>query len=51
MLWDLNTGTCLDELKHRDCVAAVTFSPDGERLVVGCDDAALYVYTVVPHSG
>jgi WD40 repeat protein len=44
MLWDLDTGACLEELKHPECVAAVTFSPDGERLVVGCDDAVLYVY-------
>ena len=46
MLWDLDTGICLDVLKHPECVAAVAFSPDGERLVVGCDDANLYVYTV-----
>lgn len=46
ILWDLDTGTCLDKLKHRDCVAAVTFSPDGKRLVVGCDDAVLYVYAL-----
>lgn len=46
MLWDLDTGICLDKLKHPECVAAIAFSPDGERLVVGCDDAVLYVYTV-----
>lgn len=46
MLWDLDAGICLGELKHRECVAAVAFSLDGERLVVGCDDAMLYVYSI-----
>jgi hypothetical protein len=38
-LWDLQSGDLLDELSHPDCVAAVSFDPTGERLVVGCDDA------------
>lgn len=46
MLWDLDTGVCLEELEHPECVAAVAFSPDGGRLVVGCDDAVLYVYAL-----
>lgn len=42
-LWQM-TGTVIDEIRHPDCVAAVTFSPDGDRLIVGCDDKQLYVY-------
>lgn len=45
-LWDLAGGFPVDELRHPDCVAAVCFSPDGEYLVVGCDDTNLYVYRV-----
>ena len=45
-MWDLFTGLPVDELPHDDCVAAVAFSPDGTRLVVGCDNAKLYVYGV-----
>lgn len=44
LLWDLAEGQPIDELRHDDCVAAVAFSPDSTRLVVGCDDALLYVY-------
>ena len=43
-LWDAANGVVLDELRHPDCVAAVAFSPDGRRLIVGCDDSKLYVY-------
>lgn len=46
-LWDTKSGVCLDELAHPDCVAAVVFSPDGRRLLVGCDDENLYVYDVL----
>jgi len=42
-LWSAG-GEEMGELRHPDCVAAVTFSPDGERLIVGCDDHVLYVY-------
>jgi hypothetical protein len=44
-LWT-HEGNLLDELLHPDCVAAVAFSPDSRRLVVGCDDARLYVYAI-----
>jgi WD40 repeat protein len=47
-LWDLRCGDLLDELSYPDCVAAVSFDPTGERLVVGCDDAHVYVYDVAP---
>jgi WD40 repeat protein len=47
-LWDLRSGDLLDELSHPDCVAAVSFDPAGGRLVVGCDDAHVYVYDVAP---
>lgn len=47
-IWDLETNTCLDEVTHPDCVAAVTFDPTGERLVVGCDDTKVYVYRMLP---
>ena len=50
MLRDLVTGACLKELKHPECLAAVTFSPDGERLV-GCDDSVLHVYAVEGRPG
>lgn len=43
-IWDLKGGVPMDELRHDDCVAAIAFSPDAKRLVVGCDDARLYVY-------
>jgi WD40 repeat protein len=46
-LWDAHSGACLDELAHPDCVAAVAFSPDGSRLIVGCDDDNLYLYEVL----
>jgi WD40 repeat protein len=45
-LWDLQSGDLLDEIPHPDCVAAVSFDPAGERLVVGCDDAHVYLYDV-----
>lgn len=43
-VWDIETYRCVQELPHPDCVAAVTFSPKGDRLVVGCDDHKVYVY-------
>jgi len=43
-IWDAQGGRLLEELPHPDCVAAVAFSPDTRRLVVGCDDSKLYVY-------
>lgn len=45
-LWDIDTGKLLQTLPHPDCVAAVTFSQVDGRLVVGCDDAEIYVYRV-----
>src|SRR2546426_380798 len=45
-LWDLRSNECLQELVHPDCVAAVAFSPEGSRLVVGCDDSRVYVYSL-----
>jgi WD40 repeat protein len=45
-LWDLESGDCLQELPHPDCVAAVTFSPEGSSLVVGCDDKCIYIYSI-----
>jgi WD40 repeat protein len=45
-LWDIKTGALLQTLPHPDCIAAVTFSPMDGRLVVGCDDANIYVYAV-----
>jgi WD40 repeat protein len=47
-LWDLRSNECLQELPHPDCVAAVAFSPEGSDLVVGCDNARIYVYSVEP---
>ncbi len=47
-LWDLRSNECLQELPHPDCVAAVAFSPDGSELLVGCDNARIYVYSVEP---
>lgn len=49
-LWDQASGACLDEISHPDCVAAVAFSPNGDRLVVGCDDKKLYVYEILNHA-
>jgi WD40 repeat protein len=46
ILWDLESGECIQELAHPDCVAAVAFSPNGENLAVGCDDARVYVYSI-----
>jgi WD40 repeat protein len=43
-LWDLKKYNCLQYLPHPECVAAVAFSPDGEKLFVGCDDKLVYVY-------
>jgi WD40 repeat protein len=45
-LWDIKTGALLQKLTHPDCIAAVTFSPTDKRLVVGCDDAQIYIYDV-----
>jgi WD40 repeat protein len=47
-LWDQDSGACRDELSHPDCVAAVAFDRDGNRLIVGCDDDNLYLYDVLP---
>lgn len=46
-LWDPESAECLDELAHPDCIAAVAFSPDGKRLIVGCDDQKVYLYDVM----
>ena len=46
-LWDRDSGACLDELAHPDCVAAVAFDRGGSRLIVGCDDDNLYLYDVL----
>jgi WD40 repeat protein len=43
-LWDLGSGEPLDQFTHDDCVAALAFSPDGRRLIVGCDNTKIYVY-------
>jgi WD40 repeat protein len=43
-VWDLATFACVEHLEHPDCVAAVTFSRDNSRLVVGCDNERVYVY-------
>jgi WD40 repeat protein len=43
-LWDLGSGAFLQQLAHPDCVAAVSFDPAGQQLVVGCDDAHVYIY-------
>jgi WD40 repeat protein len=45
-LWDIETGKLLQTLSHPDCIAAVTFSETDGRLVVGCDDAKIYVYRI-----
>jgi len=45
-LWDIETGNLLQSLPHPDCIAAVTFSQTDGRLIVGCDDAKIYVYRV-----
>jgi WD40 repeat protein len=45
-LWDIETGKLLQTLAHPDCIAAVTFSETDGRLVVGCDDAKIYVYRI-----
>jgi WD40 repeat protein len=45
-IWDLTTNECVQELPHPDCVAAVTFSPAGDTLAVGCDDSRVYLYTI-----
>jgi coronin-1B/1C/6 len=47
-LWDIETGKLLQKLSHPDCVAAVTFSQNDGRLVVGCDDANIYIYRIEP---
>jgi len=47
-LWDLETGKLLQTLPHPDCIAAVTFSQTDGRLVVGCDDAKIYLYRIQP---
>lgn len=43
-LWDLESRRLLHTLEFTEPVSAVAFSPDGERLVVGCDDARVYIY-------
>jgi WD40 repeat protein len=43
-LWDIRSGKLLQTLQHPDCVAAVTFNPVNNRLVVGCDDSHIYLY-------
>jgi WD40 repeat protein len=45
-LWDIETGKLLQKLSHPDCIAAVTFSQTDGRLVVGCDDAKIYIYGI-----
>jgi WD40 repeat protein len=45
-LWDIETGKLLQTLSHPDCIAAVSFSQADGRLVVGCDDAKIYVYRI-----
>ena len=43
-IWDLESRSCLHTLEFTEPVSAVAFTPDGERLVVGCDDARVYIY-------
>ena len=45
-LWDIETGRLLQTLSHPQCIAAVTFNQTDGRLVVGCDDAKIYVYRI-----
>jgi WD40 repeat protein len=45
-LWSIKSGALLQTLPHPDCIAAVTFSPVDERLIVGCDDANIYMYKI-----
>ena len=50
-LWEPTSGVCLQEIPHTDCVAAVAFSPNGDRLIVGCDDKNLYIYKMTTAVG
>jgi WD40 repeat protein len=43
-VWSIKSGDLLQTLKHPDCIAAVVFSPVDGRLIVGCDDANIYMY-------
>jgi WD40 repeat protein len=45
-LWDIRTGKPLQSLSHPDCIAAVSFSQTDGRLIVGCDDAKIYIYRI-----
>jgi WD40 repeat protein len=45
-LWNVESGELLQTLPHPNCIAAVTFSPVDNRLVVGCDDSHIYIYKI-----
>jgi WD40 repeat protein len=45
-LWSLESGDCLQTLDHPDCIAAVAFNPVDRKMVVGCDDANVYIYNI-----
>ncbi|MFC1716582.1 TIR domain-containing protein [Candidatus Poribacteria bacterium] len=45
-LWDWRSGDCLQIIEHEGTgfPVSVAFSPDGQRLIVGCADPFIYVY-------
>jgi WD40 repeat protein len=45
-LFGLRSCTCFAELIHPDWPGAVDFSPDGELLATGCDDAKVRIFPV-----
>lgn len=49
-LWDLDTFACVWCHEYPDCVAAVAFSPNGQRLFVGCDNSNIYANLIEPNT-
>ena len=45
-MWDVATGTLQQTLTHTDGVSSVVFSPDGQTLASGSDDATIRLWDV-----
>jgi len=43
-IWDIENGTLLRTLQHRDAVGAIAFSPDGKKLAAASDDGKVIMW-------